>query len=179
MNAALGDDPREEGDMNEEADREASGGEFLSEEERDLFVKRLAACDLPTREIIWITGASGRTVARVMQRWGISRKRSDGSFSIKRVYTRCLPEVLRQYYDLKETTLDSLDHLARRNRYSLKALFDLIRENVSPSRWAIRSCLGSCGQSVLTQSPADRYCPTCKIKVKKDRKGIREDEIYG
>lgn len=177
MNTALGDDPIEEGDMDEEADEETSGGEFLSEEERDLLVKRLAGCGLPTREIIWITGSSGRTVARVMQRWGITRKRSEGLPSIKRGYARFLSEILRQYYDLKEVTLDSLDHLAKGNRYSLKALFDLIRENVSPSRWAIRPCLGPCGQSVLTPSPADRYCPTCKRKVKKDRRGIHDNEI--
>jgi hypothetical protein len=178
MKTAIGDDPIDE-DADEETEEETSVGELISEEERDLLVKRLAACGLPTREIVWISGASGRTVARVMQRWGIVRKRSDGFPTIKTGYARGLPDILRQYYIVKEVTLDSLQYLAKENSISLKRLLDLIRENVSPSRWAIRSCLGTCGQFVLTSSPADRYCITCKIKLKKNRKGIREDEIYG
>lgn len=174
MRAVIQDDLVDDGDTEDEPI-----GELLSDEERDLLVKRLAASGLPTREIVRITGASGRTVARIMQRWGITRKIRDGFHPVKKGYARSLPEILRQYYDLKEVTLDSLSRLAGENSLPLKSLLDLVRENVSPSRWAIRPCLGPCGQSVLTSSPADRYCPACKVKVKKDRKGIREDEIYG
>lgn len=171
------DDSVEEGNGEDECG-ESSIGEILSDEERDLLVKRLASYGLPTREIIWITGTSGRTVARVMQRWGVTRKRPDGFRSFRKGYSRCLPEILRRYYDLKEVTLDTLDHLARGSELSLKLFLNLIRENVSPSRWAIRTCLGSCGQSTLTPSPAERYCLTCKKKIKKDRKNIDNSAIH-
>lgn len=174
MSAVMQDNPVDDGGT----DDEPMGG-LLSDEERDLLVKRLAACGLPTREIARITGTSGRTVARIMQRGGITRKIGDGFNPVKKGYARSLPEILRQYYGLEEVTLDSLSRLAGENSLPLKSLLDLVRENVSPSCWAIRPCLGPCGQSVLTSSPADRYCLKCKIKVKKDRKGIREDEIYG
>src|SRR5574341_1047415 len=77
-----------------------------------------------------------------------------------------LADVLGEYYALNEITLDSLDRLAGKHGLSVKELFDLIRENVSPSRWAIRARL-ACGQSALTSSPSDRYCSTCKSTVRK------------
>lgn len=178
MNTALGDDPIDEGDMNEEADRETSDGEFLSEEERDLLVKRLAACGLPTREIIWITGASGRTVARIMQRWGVQRKKPERILFSKKRNTQRFIEILAQYYALPIITLDSLDQLASGNELSLKKLLDLVRKHVSPFHWAIRSCL-VCDQPALTSSPSDRYCPRCKKGVKKVRESLEDGAIYG
>lgn len=170
------DDPIDEGDA-EDGCEKASPGEFLSDEERDLLVKRLAACGLPTREVIRITGASGRTVARTMQRWGIRRKRPDDLRSSRKGHARHLGEILGQYYELTEVTLDALDQLARENGLFLKIFVGLIREHVSPSRWAIRICL-SCEQPALTTSPADRYCPLCKKKVKKARSGMEDSAIY-
>jgi len=149
---------------------------LVSDEERDLLVKRLAKCGLPTREIVRITGVSSRTAARIMQRWGIKRRKTD-QFPFRKRIARSLGEILGQYYALKEISLDALDQLARQNRLSLKNLFDLIRENVSPSRWAIRSCL-ACSQPALTSSPADRYCPACKKKVMRTRVGMDDNTIY-
>lgn len=157
-------------------DKESSVGEFLSEEERDLLVKRLAACGLPPREIVWITGTSGRTVARIMQRWGITRKKPD-NFRSRQKEVQYLGKILSQYYVLKEITLDAVELLAEENDLSLKKLFDLIREYVSPSRWAIRNCL-ACNQPALTSSPANRYCTSCRKKVKKNRKSLQEEMLY-
>lgn len=145
--------------------------------DRDLLVKRLAACGLPTREIVMITGTSNRTVARIMQRFGLLRKRPERHTSSRKRHTQRLMDILTHYYALKEVTLDSLEQLARQHGLALKKLFDLIREHVSPLRWAIRTCL-SCGQSTLTPSPAARYCPTCKKKVRKAREGMDDDLIY-
>lgn len=161
----------------EERDEEKLIEGFLSDEERDLLVKRLAACSLPTREIVRIAAASGRTVARVMQRWGIKGRRGDRFHSSRQGYSPSLPEILGEYYALQEVTLDAIDQLAVKNGLSLKKLFDLLRECISPFRWAIRSCL-ACEQTVLTSSPADRYCPACKKKVKRVRSGMGENAIY-
>lgn len=176
MSAVMQDDPIDDGDA-EDGCEKASPGEFLSDEGRDLLVKRMVTCGLPTREIVRVTGASGRTVARIMQRWGIKRKESNDFCSYGRGHARRLDEILGQYYTLSEATLDTLEQLARGNGLSLKRLFGLLGEHVSPSRWAIRNCL-TCGQPALTSSPAERYCPTCKRKIKKNRKGIQEDAIY-
>ncbi len=149
---------------------------FLSEE-RDLLVKRLAACGLPTREIVRITDASSRTVARTMQRLGIQRTKPERFSSSRKRHTQRLVEVLTEYYALQEVTLDSLNQIARRNGLPIEKLLTLIREHVSPSRWAIRPCL-ACEQPALTSSPSDRYCPNCKKKVKKAREGMEETAIY-
>lgn len=158
----------------EKGDEEESIEGFLSDEERDLLVKRLAPCGLPTREIVRVTGASGRTVARIMQRWGIKRKETN---EVRKGPAGHLPYVLGHYYALEEVTLDTLEQLARGNGLSLKRLFCLLAEHISPSRWAIRNCL-ACDLPALTSSPADRYCPVCKRKVKKNRKGIDEFLFY-
>lgn len=150
---------------------------LFSDEERDLLVKRLALCGLPTREIIRITAASGRTVARIIQRWGIRRPRPEHRAVPRMRRAQRLGEVLAGYYALNEITLDSIDRLARTHGLSVKELFDLIRENVSPSRWAIRACL-ACGQSALTSSPADRYCLACKSTVRKARGKVDEAALY-
>jgi hypothetical protein len=148
----------------------------VSSADRDLLIKRLASCGLPSGEIVRITGTSGRTVARTLQRLGLKRSNQQSALSfIQRVASRKrhslhLTAILTRYYSLEEITLDSLHQLACENGLSLKKLFDLIREHVSPSRWAIRPCLGPCGQPALTSSPADRYCPRCKKKVDKSRK---------
>lgn len=162
--------------MKDDSFENGRNGSLVSDEERDLLVKRLANCGLPTREIVRITGVSSRTAARIMQRWGIKRRKPD-QFPFRKRITRSLVETLGQYYALKEISLDALDQLARKNRLSLKKLFDMIREHVSPSRWAIRSCL-ACSQPALTSSPADRYCPACKKKVKKTRSGMDDNTIY-
>lgn len=151
--------------------------EFLSDEQRDLMVECLALYGLPTREIIRITGASGRTVARTMQRLGIQRTKPERLSASRKRHSQRLVEVLTEYYALQEVTLDSLNRIARRNGLPLEKLLDLVREHVSPSRWAIRTCL-ACGQPALTSSPSDRYCPNCKKKVKKVREGISGAAIY-
>jgi len=156
---------------------EESGPQLFADEERDLLVKRLALCGLPTREIVRITTASGRTVARIIQRWGIRRPRQEHRTVPRMRRAQRLAEVLAGYYGLNEITLDSLDRLARTHGFSVKELFDLIRENVSPSRWAIRACL-ACGQSALTSSPADRYCVVCKNTVRKARGKMDEAVLY-
>jgi DNA invertase Pin-like site-specific DNA recombinase len=156
---------------------EESGPQLFADEERDLLVKRLALCGLPTREIVRITAASGRTVARIIQRWGIRRPRPEHRAAPRMRRAQRLGEVLGEYYALNEITLDSLDRLSREHGLSVKELFDLIRENVSPSRWAIRSCL-ACGQSALTSSPSDRYCSACKSTVKKARGKMDEAALY-
>jgi hypothetical protein len=152
-------------------------GSLFSDEERDLLVKRLATCGLPPREIVGVTGVSSRTAARIMQRLGIKRKKPVQFYPFKKRSPRSLPEILGQYYALKEITLDSLDQLARRNGFPLKKLFDMIREHISPSRWAIRSCI-ACNQPTLSSSPADRYCPACKKKVMRTRVGMDDATIY-
>jgi len=164
-------------DESENQDRPDLTVEFLPEVERDLVIKHLAACGLPTREIVRITGASGRTVARAMQRLGIKREKPEKLPSPRKRHAQRLAEILTQYYALQEVTLDSLNQLARRNGLSLEKLLHLVREHVSPSRWAIRTCL-ACGQSALTSSPSDRYCPSCKKKVKKVREGMDDTTIY-
>ncbi|NKE72816.1 hypothetical protein [Candidatus Manganitrophus noduliformans] len=150
----------------------------LSEEERTLLVEYLLVENLPPREIIRVAGVSSRTVSRVMQRLGLRRRNVGRVSSSRKRHTQRLHEILSQYYALEEVTLDALDQLAGGNDLSLKVLLDLIREHVSPSRWAIRACLGPCGQPALTPSPGDRYCPACKKKIKKDRMGIQEDMLY-
>lgn len=112
-----------------------------------------------------------------MQRWGITRKKPERHSSPKKRHDQRLIEILTQYYTFNEVTLDSLDQLARENGLTFRKLINLIQEHVSPSRWAVRNCL-ACGQSALTASPADRYCPVCKKKIKKDRKGLEEAAIY-
>ena len=154
-----------------------SNGPIVSDEERDLLVNRLSSCGLPNREIVEIAGTSSRTVARKMQRLGIKRKKPERYSTLRKRHEQRLIEILTQYYSLQEVTLDSLDLLARKNSLHLKNLLDLIRENVSPSRWAIRNCL-SCGKSALTSSPCDRYCSTCKKKVKKARECMNDPVIY-
>ncbi|MFZ5862372.1 MAG: hypothetical protein ACOYXR_06010 [Nitrospirota bacterium] len=164
-------------DPDDEPTDKDSAPQLFSDEERDLLVKRLALCGLPTREIVRITAASGRTVARIIQRWGIRRPRP-GYRSVARMRrAQRLTEILTGYYALNEVTLDSLDRLAREHGLSVKELFDLIRENVSPSRWAIRACL-ACGQVALTSSAADRYCLACKGTVKKARGKVDEAVLY-
>ncbi|GEM_PF-5785320 len=163
-------------DEPEDQSKPGSGYLHLSGKQRDHLIKRLALFSLPTREIVRLTGMSSRTVARTLQRLGIKRKKFDVlmfPFSRKQ-QTRHLMEILTQYYALNHyVLLDSLHHLAKRNGISLKKLFDLIRQHVSPSRWAIRSCL-ACGQPALTSGPADRYCVKCKKRVKKAHGGLDE-----
>lgn len=153
------------------------GPQLFPDEERDLLVKRLALCGLPTREIVRMTGASGRSVARIIQRWGIRRPKPKHRTAQRMRRAQRLTDVLGEYYALDEITLDSLDRLAREYGLSVKELFDLIRENVSPSRWAIRACL-ACGQLALTSSGADRYCSACKSTVKKARGKMDEAGLY-
>lgn len=164
-------------DPDDEPTDEESAPQLFSDEERDLLVKRLALCGLPTREIVRITSASGRTVARIIQRWGIRRPRPDRRTVPRMRRTQRLAEILAAYYALNEITLDCLDRLAKEHGLSVKDLFDVIRENVSPSRWAIRVCL-ACGQSALTSSPADRYCSACKGTVRKARGKVDEAVLY-
>jgi hypothetical protein len=151
--------------------------QIFSGEERDLLIKRLAACGLPTREMVRITGASPRTVARIMQKLGIQRKKPERFPPSRKRRAQRLFEILTQFYALKEPTLDSLIHLARNNGISLGKLLNLIREQVSPPRWAIRSCL-SCEQPSLTSSPSDRYCQSCKKKMRKARECTDDSAIY-
>ena len=164
-------------DPDDEPTDEESAPQLFSDEERDLLVKRLALCGLPTREIVRITAASGRTVARIIQRWGIRRPKPDHRTVPRMRRAQRLADILAAYYALQEITLDSLDRLAGEHGLSVKELFDLIRENVSPSRWAIRACL-ACGQSDLTSSPADRYCAACKGTVKKARGKVDAAALY-
>lgn len=164
-------------DSDDEPTDEDSAPQLFTDEERDLLVKCLALCGLPTREIVRITAASGRTVARIIQRWGIRRPSPEHRSVPRMRRAQRLAEILTAYYALNEITLDSLDRLAREHGFSVKELFDLIRENVSPSRWAIRACL-ACGQSALTSSPADRYCSACKSTVKKARGKVDEAVLY-
>ena len=112
-----------------------------------------------------------------MQRFGVQRKRSEKVSTPKKSQNQRLIEILTQYYALKEITLNSLDQLAHKNGLSLKKLLNLIQEHVSPSRWAIRTCL-NCNQPVPTSSPSDRYCSACKKKVQKTRDGIDDSVIY-
>jgi hypothetical protein len=150
---------------------------ILQDDDRDILVKRLAACGLPTRDIVRLTGTSSRTAARILQRQGIRRKKTAPNSTTKKHHSRRLPEILNAYFALEEVTLGTLEQIAREHGIGLKKLCDLIREHVSPSRWAVRSCL-ACGQTALTSSPADRYCPACKKKVKKTREGLEGNAIY-
>jgi len=161
----------------EDEPEEEIAAELFSEEDRDLLIKRLWALGLHTREMVRITGASPRTVARTLQRLGLQRKKPERFPTSRKRRAQRLFEILTQYYALKEVTLDLLVQLAKNNGIPLRKLLDLIREHVSPSRWAIRSCL-ACGQSALTSSPSDRYCSTCKRRVKKMRDGMDETAIY-
>ncbi len=150
---------------------------LFADKDRDLLVKRLATCGLPTREIVRITGTSTRTVARIMQRFGLLRKSHERLPSSRKRHTQRLTEILTHYYALKEITLDSMEQLARQHGLALKKLFDLIREHVSPLRWAMRACL-KCQELTLTPSPAARYCLACKKKVRKAREGMDDESIY-
>lgn len=164
-------------DPDDESTDEDLAPQLFSDEERDLLVKRLALCGLPTREIVRITAASGRTVARIIQRWGIRRPKVELGTVPRMRRAQRLAEIFASYYALGELTLDSLDRLAKEHGLSVKELFDLIRENVSPTRWAIRTCL-ACSQSALTSSPADRYCVACKGTVRKARGKVDEAVLY-
>lgn len=162
-----------------EADRHPKNlpAPIFQDDERDILVKRLAACGLPTREIVRLTGTSSRTVARILQRQGIRRKKPEPRSTHRKHHSRRLPEILNAYFALEEVTLGTLEQIAREHGITLKKLCDLIREHVSPSRWAVRPCL-ACGQTALTSSPSDRYCPACKKKVKKTREGLEGNAIY-
>jgi len=161
----------------EEENRRHQKPEILSEEERTLLVEYLLVENLPPREIVRIAGVSSRTVSRVMQRLGIRRGDPGKRSSSRKRHAQRLHEILSQYYALEEVTLDVLNQLAGENDLFLKMLLDLIQEHVSPSRWAIRACL-ACGASAVTPSPADRYCPACRNKVKKIREKIDDRAIY-
>jgi hypothetical protein len=152
-------------------------GELFSEEDRDLIINRLLSLGLHTREMVRVTGASPRTVARILQKLGIQRKKPERFPSTRKRRAQRIVEILTQYYALKEVTLDSLVLLARQNGLSFRKLLNLIRENVTSSRWAMRLCL-NCNQPALTSSPSDRYCPMCKKKVKKAREGLEDTAIY-
>jgi len=163
--------------LDEIEDRHEEGPDYLhlSSKRRERLIKRLANCGLPTREIVRLSGISSRTVARTLQRLGTKRKRYEVPpypFPRKRQAKR-MEGILTQYYAIDEHHLNSLHHLARGNGISLKKLFDLIRKHVSPSRWAVRTCL-VCGQPALTPSPKDRTCPACRKEQKEARGGINE-----
>ncbi len=161
----------------EDGGEENVSGEFFSEEDRDLVINRLLSLGIHTREMVEITGAFPRTVARILQKLGVQRKKPEKFPITRKRRVQRLVEILTEYYALKEVTLDLLDQLARENGLSFRKLLDLSRGNVSPSRWAIRLCL-ACGQSALTSSPSDRYCATCRKKVKKAREGLEDTTIY-
>lgn len=162
-------------EVEQKEDEEEAGEAFLSEEERDLLVKYLARDSFPLGEIAEIAGVSTRTATRILQRLGVRRRRPVPSS--RGCHARRLSEILTRYYALEEVTPDALWQLAREEGLSMKALFRLIEEHVSPSRWAIRACL-ACGGSAVTPSPADRYCPACRNKVKKIREKIDDRAIY-
>lgn len=146
-------------------------GAFLSGKEQDRLVKVLARYELPSRDIAEIAGVSARTVTRTMQRLGIRPKGRSGRLRRIVLDPSRIASILTRYFALEEPTLDTLNQLARENDLSLKALFDLIREEVSPARWSLRPC-PACGVATPTPSPADRYCPACKKQGEKDRDGI-------
>ncbi|HXC62051.1 MAG TPA: hypothetical protein VNV63_05215 [Nitrospiria bacterium] len=181
MNKTEVQDGKNSLDQLEDQGKKRQDSLYLSPKHRDRLIKRLATCGLPVREIVLLSGASGRTVARTLQRLGISRKKYELPQypSPRKRHAKSLETILTQYYGIPfdELQLDSLHQLARRNGISLKKLFDLIRQHVSPSRWAIRTCL-NCNQPSLTSSPADRYCSLCRRKVKKAREGLEEGTIY-
>lgn len=168
-------------DQFEDQSKGGKGSFHLSPNWRDRLIKRLADCGLPCREIVLLSGASSRTVARTLQRLGIRRKKYELPQypSHRKRHAKSLETILTQYYGIPfdELQLDSLHQLARRNGISLKKLFDLIRQHVSPSRWAIRTCL-HCNQPAVTSSPADRYCQLCRKKLKKAREGLEDGAIY-
>lgn len=60
-------------------DRREAGSGFspLSGKQRERLIKRLACFGLPNREIVRISGASSRTVARTLQQMGIRRRRPE------------------------------------------------------------------------------------------------------
>jgi len=128
--------------------REPARG-FLSSGERKLLVKALARYELPSRDIAEIVGVSIRTVARTMQRLGIRAKGRSGRRRRFVLDPSRIASILTRYFSLEAPTLDALNQLARENNLSIKALFDLIREEASPSRWSLRPCPG-CGQTTPT-----------------------------
>lgn len=136
-------------------------GAFLSGNERDRLVKVLARYKLPSREIAEIAGVSARTVTRTMQRLGTRPKGRSGRRRRAVLDPSRIALILSRYFSLEAPTLDALNQLARENDLSMKALFDLIREEVSPSRWSLRTCPG-CGQTTPTPSPADLHCLACR-----------------
>lgn len=141
---------------------------------RDSLIRRLALVGLPTREIVRLIGTPSRTITRILRRLGVKRTRAEIKFSPPpRRQSRRLGTILSQYYALDKVDLDALHQLARRNNLSLGKLFGFIREHVSPARWAMRTCL-ACSQSTLTSSPAERYCASCRKKVKKVSRGFEE-----
>jgi len=145
-------------------------GAFLSCKEQDRLVKVLARYELPSRDIAEIAGVSPRTVARTMRRLGIRPKGRSGRRRRIVLDSSHIPSILTRYFSLEAPTLDALDQLARENNLSMKALFDLIREEVSPSRWSLRPCPG-CGETAPTPSPADLHCPACRKQGGKERGG--------
>lgn len=146
-------------------------GAFPSAKERDRLVKALARYALPSRDIAEIAGVSTRTIARTMQRLGIRPKGRSGRRRRVVLDPLQIASILSRYFALEEPTLYALNQLARENDLSLKALFDLIREEVSPSRWSPRPCPG-CGQTTPTPSPANPHCPACRKHGERDRGGI-------
>lgn len=147
---------------------------------RDLLIKRLAFFGLPTREIVRLTGLSGRTVTRTLQRMGFQRKKPEKrSFPpARKRHVARLGELLIQFDVQKDRIgLDILYYLARENGLSLKEMFDLMRKHFSPSSWAIRSC-PSCGRHTATASAADRYCPACKKQIGRACRRMADSAIY-
>lgn len=147
-------------------------------EERDLLIKELAEYGLPTWETVRITGASGRTVARVIQRLGVHRKKPERILFSKKRNTQLLIEILVQYYALPTITVDSLDRLARGNGLPLKNSWIWCRK-MFPHSIGRSDLVWSCGQSALTSSPSDRYCPRCKKRVKKGGRGWKITRFLG
>lgn len=136
-------------------------GALLPSKEQDRLVKVLARHELPSRDIAEIAGISPRTVARTMRRLGIRPKGRSGRRRRIVLDSSRIASILTRYFALEGPTLDALSRLARENDLSLKVLFDLIREEVSPARWSLRPC-PACGVATPTPSPADLYCPACK-----------------
>lgn len=148
-------------------------GALLPSKEQDRLVKVLARYELPSRDIAEIAGVSARTVTRTMQRLGIRAKGRSGRRRRFVLDPSRIALILSRYFSLEAPTLDALNQLARENDLSLKALFDLIRKEVSPSRWSLRPC-PCCGVATPTPSPADRYCLACRKQGKKEQGGTRD-----
>lgn len=150
-------------------------GAFLFGKEQDRLIRSLARYELPSRDIAEIVGISSRTVVRTIQRLEIRLKgRSGRRRRIVLDPSRIAP-ILTRYFALEAPTLNALNQLARENDLSMKALFDLIREEVSPFRWSLRTCPG-CGQTTPTPSPTDLYCLACRKQGKKEQGGTRDRE---